>query len=129
MGGQVIAVRVDDIELLVETARAVGTEHTSIGDRAQQQVVDAFERAQDAVVAVSTRVAGTVKRLAARGARPDKIEVEFGLKFTAKGDVIVASGSGEVALKVTVGYDPARGAASSRPDDDAEGDDEADVTR
>jgi Trypsin-co-occurring domain 1 len=119
MGGQVIVVRVDDVEVLVETARVVGTEQTSAGDRTQQKLVDAFERAQDTIVAVSTKVAATVQRLAAAGARPDKIEVEFGLKFTAKGDVIVASGSGEVALKVIVGYDPARATAPlGRPDHD-----------
>ncbi|MEU8091645.1 CU044_2847 family protein [Micromonospora chalcea] len=128
MAGQVIAVRVDGVEVLVETARVVGTEPTAIGDRAQQQVMDAFERAQDAIIAVSTKVAGTVRQLAARGARPDKVEVEFGLKFTAKGDVIVASGAGEVALKVIVGYDPRPGAADagSRRADDDEADDEAD---
>lgn len=128
MAGQVIAVRVDGVEVLVETARVVGTEPTSIGDRAQQQVIDAFERAQEAIIAVSTKVAGTVRQLAARGARPDKVEVEFGLKFTAKGDVIVASGAGEVALKVIVGYDPRSGAADAgaRRTDDDEADDEAD---
>lgn len=88
---------------------AAGTEHTSsVGRRTQQQVVDAFDRAQDTIVAVSSKVAGTVQRLAERSARPDKVEVEFGLKFTAKGDVIVASATAEVALKVIVSYDPAR---------------------
>jgi hypothetical protein len=128
MGGQVIAVRVDDVELLVETSRVVGTENTSVAGRTQQ-VVDAFERAQDAIVAVSTKVGGTVARMAARGARPDRMEVEFGLKFSGKGDVIVASGSAEVALKVVIGYDAARstpgGAAAGQPDDDAAGSDAA----
>ncbi|WP_344077216.1 CU044_2847 family protein [Luedemannella helvata] len=107
----------DDIDVLVEvgTTRVVGTQQTSVGERMQQNVVDSFERAQDTIVAVSTKVAATVRRLVAAGARPDRVEVEFGLKFTAKGDVIVASGSGEVALKVMVGYDPDRAAATTAP--------------
>lgn len=131
MGGQVIAVLVDGVEVLVETARVAGTEPTSIGNRAQQQLTDAFERAQDTIVALSAKVKGTARQLAERGARPDKIEVEFGLKFTAKGDVIVASGSGEVALKVIVGYDPRRVAANKDTrragDDDEAGDDTDEV--
>lgn len=105
MGGQVITVRVDDTDLLVETpaSRPAGTESTSAADRA----ADAFGRAQDAILAVSIKVADTIGKLLDRGARPNKVEVEFGLKFTTTGNVIVASGSAEVALKVTVGYDPA----------------------
>jgi hypothetical protein len=128
MGGQIIAVRVDDFELLVETSRVVGTENTSVAGRTQQ-VVDAFERAQDAIVAVSTRMGGTLARMAARGARPDRMEVEFGLKFSGKGQVIVASGSAEVALKVVIGYDAGRGApagaAPAQSDDEASGADDA----
>ncbi|MEU7798846.1 CU044_2847 family protein [Micromonospora arborensis] len=107
MGGQIIPVRVGDVELWVETARVAGTENTSTAGRTQK-VVDAFERAQDAIVAVSDQVARTVTRLAARSARPDRVDVEFGLKFSGKGDVIVASGSGEVALKVVISYDAGR---------------------
>lgn len=33
--------------------------------------------------------------------KPDSIELEFGLKFTAKAGVVIASGGSEASLKVT----------------------------
>ena len=39
--------------------------------------------------------------------RPDRVDVEFGLKFTASGGVIMAGVSGEASLTVTLGYDVA----------------------
>jgi hypothetical protein len=35
------------------------------------------------------------------------VEVEFGLKFSASGGVIMAGVAGEASLKVTLGYDVA----------------------
>jgi hypothetical protein len=99
--------RIGEIELLVETVPVAGSEQTSTIDRAGQGVVDAFDRAQDAIVEVACSVAQTVSRLAARAARPDRVEVEFGLKFTAKGNVIIAGGEAEGALRVLIGYDSA----------------------
>lgn len=106
--------RVGDIELLVETTMMPGSERTSTLDKAGQRVVDGFERAQDAIVEVASTVAGTVSRLAARSARPDRVEVEFGLKFTLQGNVVVAGGSGEAALRVLVSYDATRTASESQ---------------
>ena len=120
MAGSVIPVRVGEVELLVETARVSGTESTSASGRTKR-VVDAFDQAQDAIVAVSVQVAQTVSRLAARSVRPERVDVEFGLKFSAKGDVIIAGGSAEVALKVVIGYDAAR--APVRPSEEDEDDD------
>jgi hypothetical protein len=40
-------------------------------------------------------------------ARPDRVEVEFGLKFSVSGGVIMAGVAGEASLKVTLGYDVA----------------------
>lgn len=102
--------RVGDVEVLVETVPVAGSEPTSGRvDRAGQQVADAFDRAQETIVAVATRLAGTVGELAARSVRPDRVEVEFGLSFTAQGNVIVAGSSVAASLKITVGYDrPAR---------------------
>ena len=44
---------------------------------------------------------------AGAAARPDRVEVEFGLKFSASGAVIMAGVAGEASLKVTLGYDVA----------------------
>ena len=42
---------------------------------------------------------------AGAAARPDRVDVEFGLKFSASGTVIMAGVAGEASLKVTLGYD------------------------
>ena len=69
-------------------------------------------------IAAST---ATALRQAGRAARPDALEVEFGVKFSAKGDIIVAGASGEVTLKVKLTYDR----REDQPADDEEADDEA----
>ncbi|OXY95654.1 hypothetical protein BEK98_16060 [Streptomyces diastatochromogenes] len=112
------------VEVLVEATevRVPGSEPTAarpgqLAERAR----DAFGQAQSAIVEIAAATA-TALRQAGRAARPDAMEVEFGVKFSAKGDIIVAGASGEVTLKVKLTYD-GRGAAQPAGDEDA--DDEA----
>lgn len=46
----------------------------------------------------------TLRKTSARAARPDQLEVEFGLKFSAKDDVIGAGAAGEATLRVKIVY-------------------------
>jgi hypothetical protein len=74
-------------------------------------VADAFGRAQEVIVEAARSTAAVIERAGA-AARPDRVEVEFGLKFSASGGVIMAGVAGEASLKVTVSYDvPAHPAA------------------
>jgi hypothetical protein len=108
MAVQVLPVRVGDVELLVETVTVSGTEPTSrVGDTARG-VVDAFGAAEEAIGALCARVAGLVLSTAAQAAKPSALVVEFGLKFSATGNVIVAGTSGEASLRVTVSYESSR---------------------
>ena len=89
MSGRLVPVRVGEVELLVETVAVAGSEPTSrLGD-AGAQVVEAYERAQDAIVALGGSVADPVKRLAQQAARPEQVRVEFGLRFTASDSVVM----------------------------------------
>ena len=82
-----------------------GTEPTSgKTERAAGSVLEAFSRAQEAILEVARSTAQMIDRAGA-SARPDRVEVEFGLKFTATGTVIMAVVAGEASLKVTLGYD------------------------
>ena len=99
-----IPMRVGEAELLVETIPVAGTEPTSRVDDAAERVGDAFARAQVAIVEVATSTVAVIDKAAARAARPDALEVEFGLKFSAKGNVIVAGAAGEATLKVKLTY-------------------------
>jgi Trypsin-co-occurring domain 1 len=103
-------VRVGNIEVQVEAVRVAGTEPTSgKAARAAEGVRDAFSRAQETIIEVAKSTAEMIDR-AGTVARPDRVEVEFGLKFTASGGVIIAGIAGEASLAVTLGWD-----VNSRP--------------
>jgi 2-polyprenyl-6-methoxyphenol hydroxylase-like FAD-dependent oxidoreductase len=104
MTGRAMPMRIGDVELLVETVPAVGSEPTAGLDQARDRVLDAYERAQAAIVAVASSTVDTIGELTARNARPDQIEMEFGLKFSAQGGIIVAGASGEATLTVRLSY-------------------------
>ena len=108
-----IRIRVGDLDIDVETAPVVGSEPTSKISRAAEGVLDAFAQAQEAIVAISASVADMAERTAARAARPDHLEVTFGLKVSAQGNVIVAGAAGEATLEVKVVYDAKATAATS----------------
>lgn len=96
----------DGIEILVETVPVPGTEPTSRLSDAGERVRTAFDSAQDVIVSLAARTAEVVRKLAASEvAHPCKLEVEFGLGFAAKGNVIVASGEANASLKVKLIYD------------------------
>jgi len=114
-GGQLIPVRVGDIEIEVEAVRVAGTEPTSGKTaKAAESVRDAFSRAQETIIEVAKSTAEMIDRAGA-AVRPDRVEVEFGLKFTASGGVIMAGVAGEASLAVTLGYDVASRPAAVPP--------------
>lgn len=121
MAGAYIPVQVGGIELLVETTRMPGSEPTSSrpGDIADH-VRDAFLHAQSAIVEIATSTVTAMQRAGERAARPDAMEVEFGLKFSAQGKIIVAGASAEATLKVKLTYNRrgANRAGSGEPDDE-----------
>jgi Trypsin-like peptidase domain/Trypsin-co-occurring domain 1 len=56
-------------------------------DKVGDQIIDAFAAAQVAIVELASSTADVVEKLGQRARRPDQLEVEFGLSFTAKGNV------------------------------------------
>ena len=100
----VLQVRVGDGVLLVETVPVAGSEPTSrVGD-AIDGVVDAFTAVRGAIVELAESTAETIGEATRRGAQPDGVEVEFGLKFSAHGNVLLAGASGEATLRVKLTY-------------------------
>ena len=126
---RLIPVRVGDIEIEVEAVPVAGTEATSgRAERAAGSVLEAFGRAQDAIIEVARSTAQMIDKAGSAG-RPDRVEVEFGLKFSASGTVIMAGMAGEASLKVTLGFDvtarpaavPPAGAVTERAADEPSG--------
>jgi len=98
-------VRIGDIEIEVEVVPVAGSEPTAgLPGRVAGSALEAFGRAQDAIIEVAKSTAQMIEKAGA-AARPDRMEVEFGLKFSASGGVIMAGVAGEASLKVTLGYD------------------------
>ena len=112
---RLIPVRVGNIEIEVEAVPVAGTEATSgRAAKAAGNVVEAFGRAQDAIIEVARSTAEMIEKAGVAG-RPDRMDVEFGLKFSASGGVIIAGIAGEASLKVTLGYDVAARPAAVPP--------------
>jgi NTP-dependent ternary system trypsin peptidase co-occuring protein len=99
----------------VEAVPVAGTEATSgRTTKAAGNVLEAFGKAQDAIIEVAKSTAQMIDK-AGSAARPDRVEVEFGLKFSASGTVIMAGVAGEASLKVTLGYDTGPRPRPDRP--------------
>jgi len=120
VAGRLIPVQVGDVLIEVEAVPVAGTEPTAgRAAKAAESVLEAFDRAQDAIVAVAKSTAQVIEKAGA-AARPDRVEVEFGLKLSASGGVIMAGVAGEATLKVTLGYDVAARPAASADELDGE---------
>jgi Trypsin-co-occurring domain 1 len=115
IGTRMIPVRVGDVEIEVEAVPAAGTEATvGRAERAAGSALEAFSRAQDAIAEVARSTAAMIEKTGA-AAQPDRVEVEFGLKFSASGGVIMAGVAGEASLKVTLSYEVPRRPAAGLP--------------
>lgn len=114
MAVQVIPVRVGDVDLLATAVVVSGSEPTAgrVGQLAEQ-ASETFAKAQDAIVGMAVSTAQVIGKAAARAARPDKMEIEFGLSFTAKGGIIIGGVSGEASLRVLLSYDAHRAGQTS----------------
>ncbi len=117
MAGKAQAVRVGAVELLFETVPVAGSEATAKPGDVAGRVVDAFDRVKDAIVEVAASTVEVIERTTQLAARPDHLQVQFGLKVTANGNVVVAGVSAEASVMVTLVYDakPAEPAPGSRP--------------
>lgn len=114
--GRSIAVTVGDTAVLVETvavAPVAGTEQTAgRAQRTLESAAEAFAQAQHVIVNVASSTAEMIEQAAARAARPDHVEIEFGLSFSATGGIVMVAGvTAGATLRVLLSYD-AKPAAS-----------------
>lgn len=100
-----VPVEVDGVQVLVQALVEPGDEPTSGRlDEAGQRVLAAFDQARDVIVALGSRVAGSVAELGRRGADPAQVQVEFGLALTTKGNVVVLGAEAEASIRVSITY-------------------------
>jgi len=106
MASRVLPVKLGATEVLVETMPVAGSElTTSKVRRTAEGVVDAFESVRETIVEIAASTAEVIEKAAERAARPEHVEVEFGLKLAADGNVVVAGVSAEATLRVKLTYD------------------------
>lgn len=91
--GSTILVEVDEPE------SAGGTARVSRGDKTVAKANQTFESALDKIKPTANAVISKLRDLIEQ---PDEICVEFGLKFNAKSDIILASAGIEANFKVTL---------------------------
>jgi hypothetical protein len=106
MASQVLEIKVGDVEVLVDTVVIAGTQPTaSRFNKVGQQTSDAYARAQDVILGVAVSTAELIGKCAARGARPDKAEVEFGLSFSTSGNVVMVGVTAQATFRVLLSYE------------------------
>lgn len=67
-----------------------------------------FVHSRDTIVELAGSMSDDIAQTAKRSVRPDQLELEFGLKVSAKGNIIVAGASGEATLRVKLTYSAAK---------------------
>ena len=106
MATRMMPVQVGDLDLLIETTIVPGAESTTSGlGKAGDKVLSAFDAAQDAIVEMAVKLAGSVQAMGRRAVHPKEVQVEFGLCFGSNGGIIIAGASIEGSFKVTITYD------------------------
>jgi Trypsin-co-occurring domain 1 len=100
-----LPVRLGDVSLVIETIQLPGSEPTAGWRDVTSRVSDAFEKAQEAIVELASKLATTVSNLETSGKRPDHLALEFGLSFTVEGNLLFVASSADASLKVTISYD------------------------
>lgn len=101
------------VPVLVEALQVPGTEQTSRAESAAERLQDMFARAQDVIEQITMSVVKSQERIAARIHRPDCVQLEFGLKFTAQGQIVVASAATEASLSIKITYGALQGSAAN----------------
>ncbi|MEU8813841.1 CU044_2847 family protein [Actinoplanes sp. NPDC048796] len=130
MRGPLIATEIDGIPLLIEVAAVSGNEPTSVNRL--NHLTDVLENANAVVERMAVAAARTAQRVTRRVGSPEQVEVQFGIKFSTQGTVILASANAEASLNVKVIY--GRGptdrefpeSATERPADGGKEDERAD---
>lgn len=97
---------VGEEELLVEVRSFEGgSENTSRTlDSARDAIVNGYQRVQSAIIAIGESTRSTINQLANSAAKPEELQIKFGLKFSAQGNVIIAGAAAEANLEVTLKY-------------------------
>lgn len=97
-----LEVKIDGETIYFEARKQYGSEPTGPLDRLPEKAADAFERAKTVAVNIAKSMNHAIRAMDDEDA-PDEFNLEFGLTFTMKGNVVVEVG-GDANLKVQMTY-------------------------
>ena len=110
MPDQTIATEVNGTTIYIETEPNYGVEQTSAAEKAIEQVGSALEGAKTVIGSVANELSEYILSLDNK-ITPDSFALEFGIKFSAEGSVIVSKVGAEATIKVTMTYNHHKGAS------------------
>ncbi|BCJ44609.1 hypothetical protein GCM10010168_14220 [Actinoplanes ianthinogenes] len=99
---------INGVQILVEVTRSAGTEPTSGRQQTAEKVSDLLERSQKVIEAVAQSISATGLHVAQKASQASQIEIQFGLKFSAQGNIILGgvSAEGTLAVKMIFAQNP-----------------------
>lgn len=105
---ELIPVQLDEVTVFIESSRSYGSEETSAVDKVAGRIEDSFDTAQTAIVAMAEKFITSVNGMR-EATKPDELAVEFAIKFSAEGNVVVTKIGGEATFKITMKYTTKKG--------------------
>jgi hypothetical protein len=102
--GVLVPAEIGGLPVLIEVTKNAGTEPTSAHTKSAERIEDMFTRAQAVIEQVAVSAAEIRGRVASRTEEPDQLEIQFGVKFSAQGQIVIASANAEASLSVKVVY-------------------------
>lgn len=86
-----------------EVEPTFGSEKTSAMSTALERAEDAFERAKKTVTSIASSMVSDLQKLDQK-ITPDEFTLEFAIKFTAEGNVMVTKVGNEANFKISMKY-------------------------
>jgi uncharacterized protein (DUF39 family) len=95
-----------DIFVEIDDTLVQGNQRIAVSERALEKVAGNFEGALANIQKISNGLYGALSNLARV---PDSATIEFGVKLTGGAGIIIASGTAEANIKVTLSWKPSTG--------------------
>lgn len=100
---EIIEAKVNGKTIYIETEFVPGSEEVSAAKKTMGEVENAMTQARETIISVAESLFSSVKAID-QALTPDEFLLEFAIKFTAEGQVVVAKASAEAGIKVALTY-------------------------
>ncbi len=110
MANHLVEYRLDDGSIFVEVElpQSSGDDRIPAG-KPGQKIAEAAVTFEEALGSIKTVAQGVVRQVKELGDPPDEVVVGFGIKLTGSANVVLASGSAEANLDVTLTWKSDKG--------------------